>query len=313
MSWASSRTSSVRAGWRVDLEVHHHLRAERLAKSHGSRETAVGRRVGRERRVLEVLGPNPEDDVGADVRLERVTGRERLVVERDRVRAGRGDEVPVRAAEPGLDHVHRRRADEAADEEVDGPVVELLRVGDLLELALAHHRDAVAHRHRLDLVVGDVDRRHAEVVLEPRDLRAHLDAELRVEVREGLVHEERLRLADDRAAHRDALALAAGERARLALEERLEVEDARGVLDAALDLVLRDLLDAEPEGDVLEDGEVRVERVALEDHRDVAIARRHVVHDAIADPEHAARDLLEARRPSGARSSCRSPRGRRGP
>ena len=222
-----------------------------------------------------------------------VTGRDRLVVERDRVRAGRGDKVPVRAAEPRLDHVHRRRADEAADEEVDGPVVELLRIGDLLELALAHHRDAVAHRHRLDLVVGDVDRRHAEVVLEPRDLRAHLDAELRVEVREGLVHEERLRLADDRAAHRDALALAAGERARLALEERLEVEDAGGVLDAALDLVLRDLLDAEAEGDVLEDGEVRVERVALEHHRDVAIARRHVVHDAIADPEHAARDLLE--------------------
>ena len=43
------------------------------------------------------------------------------------------------------------------DEHVQRPVVELLGRGDLLQLALAHDRDAVAHRHRLDLVVRDVD------------------------------------------------------------------------------------------------------------------------------------------------------------
>src|SRR5688572_23566651 len=36
-----------------------------------------------------------------------------------------------------------------------------------------------------------------------------------------------------------------------------------------------------------------VERVALEDHRDVAVARGHVVDDALADPEHALADVLE--------------------
>ena len=143
----------------------------------------------------------------------------------------------------------------------------------LLQLALAHDGDAVAHRHRLDLVVRDVDRRHAEVVLQPRDLRAHLHAQLGVEVGERLVHQEGLRLAHDRAAHRHALALAAREVARLAIEQRLEVEDARGVRDALLDLVLRHLLDAQAEGDVLVHAEVRVERVALEHHRDVAVAR----------------------------------------
>jgi len=40
---------------------------------------------------------------------------------------------------------------------------------------------------------------------------------------------------------------------------------------------------------------VRVERVALEDHRDVAIARRDVVHDPVADLQHAFRNVLEAR------------------
>ncbi len=124
-------------------------------------------------------------------------------------------------------------ADEAGDEQVERPVVELLRAVDLLQLALAHDRDAVAHRERLDLVVRHVDRRHAEVVLELGDLGARLDAQLRVEVRERLVHQEGLRVAHDRAAHGDALALAARERARLAVEQRLEVEDARRVLARA--------------------------------------------------------------------------------
>jgi len=40
---------------------------------------------------------------------------------------------------------------------------------------------------------------------------------------------------------------------------------------------------------------VWVERVVLEDHRNVARARRQVVHDALADPDLAVRDLLETR------------------
>ena len=57
-----------------------------------------------------------------------------------------------------------------------------------------------------------------------RERRAHPNAELRVEVRERLVHEERLGLPRDRAPHRDALALPARELRRLALEELGEPE-----------------------------------------------------------------------------------------
>jgi hypothetical protein len=63
--------------------------------------------------------------------------------------------------------------------------------------------------------VRDVDHRRAQVALHPRDLRAHLDAQLGVEVGERLVHEEGLRLANNRPAHGHPLALAAGELARL--------------------------------------------------------------------------------------------------
>ena len=107
---------------------------------------------------------------------------------------------------------------------------------ELLEQAVLEDRDAVAHRHGLDLVVRDVDGGDAEAALQRGDLRTGLDAELGVEVRQRLVHEEHLGLTHDGAAHGDALALATGEGLRLAVEVLREVEDLGGLLDALADL-----------------------------------------------------------------------------
>ena len=203
-------------------------------------------------------------------------------------------EVAVAPDELRLDQIDRRRADEAGDELVDRLVVEHLRRVYLLQVSRVHDGDAVAHRHRLDLVVGDVDRRHAQSPLELVDLGAHLYAQLRVEVRERLVHQEGLRLSHDRAAHRDTLPLAARERARLALEELLDLEDPRRPPHALVDLFLRQLAQLEPESEVLLDGHVWVERVALEDHRDVPVLRSQVVDDSVANADLAVTDLLEA-------------------
>ena len=89
--------------------------------------------------------------------------------------------------------------------------------------------------------------RGESVALERGDLRPRLDAELRVEVRERLVQQEDLRPADDRAAHRHPLALAARERLRLAVEVLLEVEHLRGELNAILAFV-EQLAEAEVDG-----------------------------------------------------------------
>ena len=175
----------------------------------------------------------------------------------------------------------------AATKRSRGSLVELLRRVDLEDLPVAHDRDALPERHRLDLVVRDVDRRHAEPRVELRERRAHADAQLRVEVRERLVHQERLRLADDRAAHRDPLALAARELRRPPVEELLEPEQLRDLVDPPCDLVLRRPPHLEPVAEVLADGHVRVERVALEDHRDVAMARGEVGDVAVADRDRA--------------------------
>ena len=175
------------------------------------------------------------------------------------------------------------------DEPVDRGVVEDLRRADLLEQAFVHDGDPLAHRHRLDLVVGDVDDGRLEPLVESRDLGARLDAQLGVEVGERLVHQEHRGLAHDGATERDALALAAGELLRLAIEELVELDGLGGLLDPALDLGLGDLAQLQPEREVLADRHVRVERVALEDHRDVAVLGRDVVDDAVADAEGAGR------------------------
>ena len=131
-----------------------------------------------------------------------------------------------------LEEIHRRRADEAGDELVVRTVVEFERRAHLLDDAVMHHHDLVGHGHGFDLVVGDVDRRGLEPLMQFLDLGAHRDAQLGVEVGQRLVEQEHLRIAHDGAAHRDALALAAGQLPRIAVEQRRQREDFGGALDA---------------------------------------------------------------------------------
>ena len=55
--------------------------------------------------------------------------------------------------------VHARRADEAGDEDIVGPVIEIERRADLLDIAGVQDDDLVGHGHGFDLVMGDVDHR----------------------------------------------------------------------------------------------------------------------------------------------------------
>jgi hypothetical protein len=115
-------------------------------------------------------------------------------------------------------------------------VVDVDRAADLLDHAEVHHDHAVGERHRLDLVVGDEDAGGLQLPVQLLDLEAHLHAQLGVEVGERLVEQERGGLAHDRAPHGHALALPAGERARLPVEEAAQLEDLRRALHALVDL-----------------------------------------------------------------------------
>ena len=122
---------------------------------------------------------------------------------------------------------------------------------ELDDLAVAHDRDQVGQAHRLLLVVGHEDAGRAERQVEVLDLGPHPAAQAGVEVAERLVEQEDERLLDQRAAERHALLLAAGHLARLALHQVGDVERLRDRVDPRADLVLRAVLELEPEGDVV--------------------------------------------------------------
>src|SRR2546428_997213 len=116
--------------------------------------------------------------------------------------------LPFHEALPGRDHPARqeiRDADEVGDEVGAGPRVDLLWAPDLLDPAVPHHRDAVGDRDRLLLIVGDVEGRDPEVLLDPADLAAKTEPDLRVERRERLVEQEDLTAAGERAGERGPL------------------------------------------------------------------------------------------------------------
>src|ERR687897_2391326 len=173
-------------------------------------------------------------------------------------------------------------------------VVHLLRRVYLLYLTVLEDDDPVGHRHGLCLVVGDVDARCPDSVVQLGDLRPHLHPELGVEVGERLVHKERLRLAHYRPPQSHPLPLATGERLGLPVEETLDGEYPCGLVHPARDLRLIHLAELEGEAHVLPHVHVRVEGVILEDHGYVALARRKVVDDLISYKDFAVSYVLEA-------------------
>ena len=157
------------------------------------------------------------------------------------------------------------------------------------------HGDPRPHRHRLDLVVGDVDGGHRQIPLQAGDLGTHLHAELGVEVGEGFVHEEGAGVPDDGPSHRHPLALPAGELSGPAVQHRFQLEQARRLLHPLVDLGLAELRQLQGVADVPAHGQVRVQRIALEHHGDVPVLRRGVGHVAPADRDLTLGHLLETR------------------
>ena len=122
-----------------------------------------------------------------------------------------------------------------------------------------------------------VDRRRLQTLVKGLDLRSHHDAKLRVEVRKRLVIQKDLRVADKGATHGNALALAAGQLAWRPLQIGSEVQNLCSFVDAPVDLFLALVAQLQAEAHVVEHGHVRIKRVVLEDHRNIAVPWGNVV------------------------------------
>ena len=195
--------------------THDRLGAGRLDHLDRRLEAADRRRLGRALRIVarEMLRADAEDHLPARspsrAPASPASGSSVgcAAVQRHRdARAGRRATTSL-----GRNEIHRRRAHEAGDEHVGRALVDLARLGELLHAALMHDGDARGERHRLDLVVGDVDRGLAEPLVQLLDLGAHLDAQLGVEVGQRLVEQEEQR---DRAPARGPWRRAAAGRRR---------------------------------------------------------------------------------------------------
>ncbi len=72
--------------------------------------------------------------------------------------------------------------------------------------------------------------------------------------------------------------------------------DAAGrVAHPAIDREDADAAGAQWKRDVVEDGQMRIQRVVLEDHRDVAVGGLEPIHPAFADPDRARIERFEPR------------------
>ena len=138
-----------------------------------------------------------------------------------------------------------------------------------------------------------IDHGAAERLVQLGNFDAHLHAQFRIEVGERFVEEEDFRLAHDGAADGDTLALAAGKRLRLALQQRADLQDIGGLLHPCLDFRFFVARRFQPEGEVLVDAHMRIERVGLEDHGDAALGGSGFVDPLTVDTQIAFGDFLK--------------------
>ncbi len=253
--------------------------AERGPGDVGDRASAGGER--------DVLGPDSEEDPAA-----RGGGQVRA---RERKRTS-GRKL-YRGVRPGGD-LPRRDSSAAMPRnvatKVSAGVSYTSRAFRSGRSALVHHDDAVAHRHRLDLVVGDVNRRRTGSLRGSASTppRARHGASRR-DSRAVRRSRKSGGLADDRAGQGDALALAARELAGLAAEQVRRSRGARPPTRPSCGAPRAEPSAALSGNSMLPNREMRVERIALEHHGDAPLSRSEVVDDPAADEDLARGRFLE--------------------
>ena len=123
---------------------------------------------------------------------------------------------------------------EIRDEQIRRALIDVARRSDLLHGAAMEHDDAVRQRHRLGLVVRDVDESDAGAPLQALELGAHALAQLGVEIGERLVEQQDRWLNDQRAGQSHALLLAAAELAGMPVLQAFEPDRGENLIDAGL-------------------------------------------------------------------------------
>ena len=199
--------------------------------------------------------------------------------------------------------------------------IELHRRTELLQVALVQHGNAVAHRHRFHLVMGDIERGGTEAALQGDDLGAGAIAQLGVEVAEGLIHQEHRGLAGDCPPQGHPLLLPPRQFFGEPIKQGIQLQQASHLGHPGLDTALpqRRHLQAlgpaagqlvegilellgegtgptapQPKADVVPHTQVGIEGIALKHHGNVPLRGPQPHHRAPPNPDHSAAGGLQA-------------------
>ena len=173
------------------------------------------------------------------------------------------------------------------------------------------HQHALAEEGRLVDAVGDEQDGHAGLLPDPAQLLVEAVARDLVERAERLVHQQDLRVADQRAGDRDALALAAGQLVRIGVGAVLQAHQFQQFVRRAAALAAGAAADLQRQLDVLQRGAPGQQRRVLEHEADVAALARRLRRGRRA--RRCCRGWARSgRRRRAGRSTCRSPTGRAG-
>ena len=188
-----------------------------------------------------------------------------------------------------------------------------LGIAEGTELSIAHDADMIGERQCFRLVMRDIEHgQRRQLAMQPGELIDHRAADLCIECGQRLIKQEHLRADRDGASDRDALLLAAGELARIALRVGGHADHGQGFRDAGANNLFRHAPGPQSEGDILLDPHMRKERIVLHHHADIAVIGCEVGDVAVADHDAAARGAYKARHGAQRRRLSRTGRADQG-
>ena len=150
---------------------------------------------------------------------------------------------------------------------------------NLHDPAALHHANAVRHRQRLFLIVGDQNKGDAQLTLQGQQFDLHVTAQLFVQRRHRFIQQQQLGLVDDGARQGHALLLAARHFIGAARAITGQAHGFQRPVNRAGDRRTRQPwpLLAQAIGDIVKHAQMRKQRIMLKHHVDRAAIGRQIV------------------------------------
>src|SRR5439155_22357396 len=177
-------------------------------------------------------------------------------------------------------------------------IIDSATVRNLPDYPLIHDRDAVRHRQRFALIMGDVNEGDADTLLDGAQFVAHMLAKLEIERRQGLIEKQHLRLDGKCARNGNALFLATGEFAHQLVALARQGDEIQEIFGAAAAIGLVDAKQASSISDVFSNRHQREQCEILENERGRPLIRADAGHILAGDAHRAFGGIEEPRNSS---------------